>query len=91
MKSPEGSPEESHDETVLLGRAPNPTIAGLWVSMLEAAGIVAHVPGTYLADDWAISQRVMGNIGADVYVLSSRLAEARSIIAKHPLEPERED
>jgi hypothetical protein len=83
-------PEESPDEAVFLERAPSPTVAGLWVSMLEAAGIMAYVPGTYLADDWAISQRVMGNLGADVFVPRSRLAEARSIIAKHPLEPEPE-
>ena len=74
--------DHGDDGPALLGRAPNAAIAGLWVSMLEAAGIPAHVPGAYLADDWAASQRVFGNIGADVFVPRDRIDEARRVIEK---------
>lgn len=50
--------------------------------MLEAAGIQAYVPGTYLTDEWAATQRITGNIGADVFVARSRLEEARDVIAR---------
>jgi membrane protease YdiL (CAAX protease family) len=76
----------SADEFTLLARAPSPAIADLWVSLLEAGGIHAYVPGTFLADDWAASQRVMGNIGADVFVPRGRLKEARGIVAQHPID-----
>lgn len=75
------------DPVVLLGRAPNAAIAGLWASMLEAAGIACSVPGTYLADEWAATQRMTGNVGSDVYVQRSRLEEARAIIAEDPIKP----
>jgi hypothetical protein len=73
------------DDFALLGRAPDAAIAGVWVSLLEAAGIVAYIPGAALADDWAIAQRTMGNLGADVLVPRSRLEEARAIVAKRAL------
>lgn len=76
---------ESEDHFVLLRRAPNPTIAGLWVSLLEAAGILAHVPGTHLADGYSISQRLNRNMAADVFVPSSRLDDARRVIETAPL------
>jgi membrane protease YdiL (CAAX protease family) len=66
----------------LLARAPNAAIAGLWVSMLEAAGIPAHVPGQYLTDEWAATQRIVGNVGADVFVPRERLEEARRVIER---------
>jgi hypothetical protein len=75
---------ESDDRFVLLGRAPAPEMAALWASLLEAAGILSLVPGTYLADEWAATQRVTGNVGADVYVPLSRLDEARRVIEHDP-------
>lgn len=49
--------------------------------MLEEAGIQAYVPGTYLADEWGATQRILGNLGAEVFVAKSRLDEAREVIA----------
>jgi membrane protease YdiL (CAAX protease family) len=71
---------DDHGEFVLLGRAPNAAIAGLWKSMLEDAGIPAYVPGTNLSDEWAATQRMIGNVGADVFVPRSRLEQAREVV-----------
>jgi hypothetical protein len=73
-------PAHPDDEFVLLGRAPNPGMAAVWASLLEAAGILSLIPDTQLADDWAISQRIFRNIAADVYVPRSRLEDARRAI-----------
>lgn len=71
---------DDDEEFVLLGRAPSPTMAGVWASLLEAAGILSLIPDTQLADDWAISQRIFRNIAAEVWVPRSRLEEARRVI-----------
>jgi hypothetical protein len=71
---------ENDDTFVLLGRAPNFEMAGVWASLLEAVGILSLVPGTYLLDEWAATQRMTGNVGADVYVPRSRLEDARRAV-----------
>ena len=85
-------PEKPHDEEfALLAGAPNTSVAALWASMLEAAGIVAHVPGTHLMDEWATWQHMSGGLATEVFVPKSRLDEARAIIAKHPLDTSEDD
>jgi membrane protease YdiL (CAAX protease family) len=50
--------------------------------MLEAAGIQAYVPGKYLADEWGATQRLIGSVGADVFVARERVNDAREVIAR---------
>ena len=88
MADPGSSASHPDDEFVLLGRAPNPGMAGVWASLLEAAGILSLIPDTQLADDWAISQRIFRNIAADVYVPRSRLEEARRVVEQTPVPPD---
>lgn len=71
-KEPHKERDQSYE---LVGRAPNPEIAGLWVSMLEAAGIAAFYPGRFL---WA--RRILGDKHVDVFVPKSRLADAQRLI-----------
>jgi hypothetical protein len=78
------------EDFALLAQAPNISVAALWASMLEAAGFVAHVPGTHLIDEWATWQHISGGL-ATVFVPRTRLDEARAIIAKHPLDTAEDD
>jgi membrane protease YdiL (CAAX protease family) len=82
---------DDHGEFVLLGRAPNATIAGLWKSMLDEAGIPAYVPGTNLTDQWAATQRMIGNVGTDVFVPRSRLEQAREVVDPEGVEEAEEE
>src|SRR5262249_39953970 len=83
--------EKGRDDSFeLLGRAPNASLAGLWASLLESNGIQAHVPDRFLADQWATTQGMTGNVATEVFVPRSRLEEARRIIEKHPLPDENE-
>lgn len=54
--------------------------AMLVVSILAANGIPAHADGLELQDEWAASQKMLGNIGQEVRVPASSLAEAQRIL-----------
>jgi hypothetical protein len=65
-------------ELVLLERAPNDAVAGALKSLLEGVGIPAHVQGAYLADEFAVTQRLA--VGVEVRVPRARLEEARRLV-----------
>jgi hypothetical protein len=73
-------PDDNH-KFVLLQHATTPDHANLLRALLQGAGIPAHVDGTMLADEFAISQRMMNQQGVKLMVPHDRLAEARDVIA----------
>ncbi len=77
------TPHDSQDDQqfVLLQHATTPDHANLLRALLQGAGIPAHVDGTLLADEFAISQRMMNQQGVKVLVPHDRLAEARDVVA----------
>ena len=54
--------------------------AQIIVAVLRSAGIPAFVEGTSLMDEWAVSQRIMGQIGVEVKVAAEDLERARTIL-----------
>ncbi len=65
---------------VVVGRAPNPVIAGMWAEALEREGIHAVIPGRFLADGWATWQTIIGALGCEISVPARDLARAREIL-----------
>jgi hypothetical protein len=56
--------------------------AQLFVAMLESAGIPAYVEGESLADEFAMSRKLMNLGGTSVMVPTSSLARAREVLAE---------
>lgn len=68
------------DEWVVLTKAGSAAEARVIEAVLGAAGIPALVEGDTLMDEWAMSQRLMGQIGSDVKVPSSQLEAAQEAL-----------
>jgi hypothetical protein len=68
-------------EPVELVVLPNEFIAEVLVGMLRDEGIAAFVQGEQLQDEFAFSQRLLGNLGTRVFVHPSRVEEARKVLA----------
>lgn len=64
---------------VLLTEAPNLQWAHLIAGRLQENDIAAHAEEDNLADEWAMSQKMMGTLGVRVLVPGDRLDEARAI------------
>lgn len=62
--------------------AKSPAEAQLFVAMLESAGIPAYVEGESLADEFAMSRKLMNLGGTSVMVPTSSLARAREVLAE---------
>ena len=71
--------QDAH-ELVDLIKAPAPAIAEMLMSMLRSNGITAHVDGRLLQDEWAMTQKVLGQAGVTVQVPRGQLDEARAIL-----------
>jgi hypothetical protein len=71
---------EPDDQFVPLRKARNSAIAGLWVSVLEDAGIPTWQPAKFLTDEWAATQSVATGLGSEVCVPRSRLREAEEVL-----------
>lgn len=67
---------------VVVMTTPSPPIAHLVAERLIEEGIPAHVPGTALQDEWAISQKIMGLMNAEVRVPADRVADAQAVLEK---------
>lgn len=78
---PQGPINSPHEFTVLL-RARNHLEAELVVGVLKADGILAHVPGGLLADEFAVSQRLLNLNAVDVLVPAARAADARAALER---------
>ena len=76
---------------VLAKVAATPEQAKVWVSMLQAHGIPAHVDGESLVDDYAISRRLMNLLGVRVMVPGTCVERARELLATHEVKPLPED
>ncbi len=61
--------------------AATPVQAKLFVAMLQAEGIPAHVDGDSLADELALSRRLMNLQGVRVLVPTASLERAKTILA----------
>lgn len=70
-----------HPEPALLDTFPNPYIAETVASILRDEGVNAFVVGAELQDEFAASQRVLGNVSVQVFVPSDQVEEAKSILA----------
>lgn len=65
---------------VLAKVAATPEQAKVWVSMLQAHGIPAHVDGESLVDEYAISRRLMNLQGVRVMVPGTCVERARELL-----------
>lgn len=65
---------------VVLTQAENAFRAQFLAGALEAEGIPTHVDGDHLADEFAMSQKMMGLIQVRVLVPAERVNEAREIL-----------
>ena len=70
------------EEFVDLVSAKNASEAQLIRAVLESAGIPARTEGDHLADEWAASQRLMGQLGTTVRVPAHQLDAARAALAE---------
>ena len=68
--------------------AATPEQAKVWVAMLQANGIPAHVDGESLVDEYAISRRLMNLLGVNVMVPSNCVAQAREILQPAEIDSE---
>lgn len=75
-------PNPGADPLVPLISAHSPFEAGIVVAVLEAAGIPAVAPGSMLADEFAMSQRLMNLQSVRVLVPRSRLADAEQALSE---------
>ena len=64
-------------DLIVVERAKSPAIASLIVQILKFEGIPAYVGGCLLQDEFAISQRMVGNNCVDIQIPRSCLREAR--------------
>lgn len=74
--------------SVVVKVAATPDQAKLYVALLQSAGIPAHVEGDALADEVAISRRVMNLGGVRVMVPPSSLERARNILQPTEIDEE---
>lgn len=70
-----------HRDPVVLDLFPNPYIAEAMVTILRDEGVTAYVEGSNLQDEFAASQRAMGNLTTRVFVPEEQLDEARAVLA----------
>ena len=75
--SPKREPEP---EFVDLEHAPSAPIARMLVEMLRDEGIAAYVDGTYLQDEWAITQILLKQVNITVQVPRADHDRARRIL-----------
>ena len=68
--------------------ANTPAQAKIFVAMLEAEGIPARIDGDSLADEFAVSQRLLNLSGTRVLVPTSALQRAQEILQMEPVDPE---
>lgn len=68
-------------DPVVLDTYPSPFIAEMLVGLLTGEGVRAFVEGASLTDEFATSQRAMGNLSVRVFVAPDQLDRAREIIA----------
>jgi hypothetical protein len=66
---------------VVLTEASNTFQAQFLAGALESEGIPTHVDGDHLADEFAMSQKMLGLIKVRVMVPEDRLEDARAILA----------
>lgn len=71
-----------HPDIVELQRARSPLEAELIVSVLREAGVPAFVAGGMLADEFAVSQRLMNIHAVAIQVPRDRLDDARAALAQ---------
>lgn len=69
----------SDPDFVVVHTASGHTQAKILAGFLESEGITARVPGSELADEFGVAQKVTG--AADVIVLGRDLERARDIVA----------
>ncbi len=62
-------------------RASDDQEAQLIAAILRGHGITVFVEGSSLMDEWAVSQRMLGQIGVEVKVPSDSLEKAQEILA----------
>lgn len=74
--------------TSVVRTANSPDQAKLFVALLEAAGIPAHVDGDGLADEFATSRRMMNLVGVRVRVPTPALARAQEILGPVEIDDE---
>lgn len=74
--------------SVVVKVAATPDQAKVYVALLQSAGIPAHVEGDALADEVAISRRVMNLGGVRVMVPPSSLERARDILKPTAIDEE---
>jgi predicted methyltransferase MtxX (methanogen marker protein 4) len=61
--------------------ADSPDQAKMFVALLQAEGIPAHIDGDGLADEFMTSRRLMNLAGVKVLVPTSSLVRARDLLA----------
>lgn len=69
------------DEIVVLEHVTSPSVANFIVQALRFHGIPAYLDGCLLQDEFAMSQKALGNICSDIQVPRSCLDEAKKILA----------
>jgi hypothetical protein len=67
-------------DVTVVKTATTPAQAKVWIALLQAAGIPAHADGDSLADEVAVSQRLMNLQGTRVLVPTSSLQRAREVL-----------
>ncbi len=70
------------ESLVVVTTASDDNEAQLIAAILRGNGITAIVEGSSLMDEWAVSQRIMGQIGVQVKVPSGSLEKAQEVLAK---------
>lgn len=68
-------------KAVELIQLPNQFIAEVVVGILKDEGVAAFVQGENLQDEFAASQRLIGNIGTTIFVPEDSLARAQEVLA----------
>ncbi|MEM7164403.1 MAG: DUF2007 domain-containing protein [Planctomycetota bacterium] len=68
------------DELVVLTTASNSAEARVIQAILQGVGIPAIVEGEALMDEWAVSQRMLGRVGAEVKVPASAVERAHAVL-----------
>ncbi|MBL8723388.1 MAG: hypothetical protein JNK49_05045 [Planctomycetes bacterium] len=67
-------------DTVVAKVATTPAQAKIWVALLQGAGIPAYTDGDSLADEIAVSRRVLNLNGTRVFVPKNSLDRARELL-----------
>lgn len=72
---------EPEPDLVVVKHSSDPATARVFVQILIAEGIPAFVNGTELMDEFAMSQKLLGNLVCDVQVPRDLEERARSVLA----------